>query len=177
METLMRLWRSELTSYVLAGAIVLGLGLLIYGWGRMDGAVRAERELSDFKLTLARETQLATEKVRQAEREASKSIRLEQERTDARIHQIDRRHRTALERLRQQNTSLGGVRLSDCSAAESADGARAGLAGGNGIVVDRLTDAELRFPIDFARDAAQIAAALDHCRAQYEIARILVNGG
>ena len=167
---------TNLKIYVIAAASAAVIVLAAYVCGRIDGANSVQVEFDAYRLANAKAIQMAHEQTREVERQAQERISAQKEIDRENLDSINRRHRASLERLRQQQTrSNSGPGLSYSPATRLALCAEAPVADRDGGVVVRPDD-ELRWPLDYARDAADLQVALDSCVAQYEIVREQVNG-
>jgi hypothetical protein len=116
--------------------------------------------------------QAAAERVRNIEHNAVQDAAKQRERADEQVRAIERRHRAALERVRQQTSGNGDGSVSGGAAAQLAECAESGLASGDGGVV---VGADLQWPLDYAADAARLQVALDACVEQYNGVRAAFN--
>lgn len=161
-------------TWLIAGGalLVVGIGAGIKGYSIGSNAVQAQWDAE--RVRLAAEVQAAAEKVRNIEHVAAKNAAAQRERADEQVRSIERRHRAALERLRQQTSGSRDRSVSGGAAAQLAECAEPPVADGDGIVVAGRID--LQWPLDFAADAARLQVALDACVEQYGLAMGMVNG-
>jgi hypothetical protein len=159
-------------TWLIAGGalLVVGIGAGIKGYGM--GAASVQAEWDSERVRLAAEVQAATEKVRNIEHNAVQNAAKQRERADENVRSIERRHRAALERLRQQAASNGDGSVPGGAAAQLAECAAEGVAAGDGGVV---VGADFQWPLDYAADAARLQVALDACIEQYNGVRAAFN--
>lgn len=157
-----------------AVGVVVALGVSYFA-GRGDGANAVQVEWDAERLATAAAIQQQVASARAAEHAATESIATLRERTNETLRSINARHRADLDRLRQQARD-GGANGGEGAAAVVAACADPSVAAGDERLVVGARDLDLDFPIHFAADAAQVAAALDACREQYELVRVMVNG-
>jgi hypothetical protein len=156
-------------TWLIAGGalLVVGIGAGLKGYSM--GATSVQAEWDAERVRLAAEVQAAAERVRNMEHNAVQDAAKQRERADEQVRSIERRHRAALDRLRQQDGVNGGSNVSGAAAAELAIDACGGLAGADGaphLAADLL---------DFAADAARLQVALDACVEQYNGVRAAFN--
>lgn len=149
-------------------AIAVTFGL-VYAKGRADGASVVQAEFDGYRLTQASLVQKAYEQARATELENNRRIQNIKERERETLRTADAKHRAAIERLRQQTTGNRGAGVSGDSASLAAACAESRLAEGDGGMVVRPTEADLRFPLDYSADVAKLQAALDSCVEQYDV--------
>lgn len=162
-------------AYLIAAVAGVAIILVAYGCGRMDGANSVQIEFDAYRLANAKAVQMAHEQTREVERQAQERITAQKEIDRENLDAIDRKHRASIDRLRQQQASgNGGSGVSYSPATRLALCSESPVAERDGGLVVRPDD-ELRWPLDYAKDAAELQVALDSCVSQYETIRQAFN--
>lgn len=133
--------------------------------GRADGRAVVAEAWQAERIAAAAAIQMQTERARLVEQQASQSIARQQERTNANLQDIDRRHRAALERVRS-SAGASGRDLPRC-AAPSAPADNAGIVFGTdgAVAVPDTLNADREWLLTLAAEADQVRVALEACRA------------
>lgn len=150
---------NTLIVYAVVGALALG-GAYMKGRSDVHALWDAEKVKSLTELNSAYKQAL------DAKRETEDRIAAAKEKESANLSAVDRRHRAALERLRQQQANASGSGVSNDSAAQCSAATEGTMAREDGAVA----------LLGYAADAARLQVAYDQCVSQYETVRETMNG-